>query len=173
MSRSPDIDTFAITGAVFTGLVAALATYWILSALSTPPRLKARMDLIETGIGQVEASARRPSISNVYLHHALCHGPSSAAQEVVRTELSNAASEAGLSGAQIALTPASEADMSQRAYPVLFDVEATDRYDLVLGYLQRLASAEPQIFADTIDLTSKTSAVSLKITGRVLCEPGS
>ncbi len=55
----------------------------------------------------------------------------------------------------------------------MFTLEVTDRYDVELGFLSRLAQSEPEVFADSLDLTSRTSAVALKLSGRVECQASS
>ncbi len=51
----------------------------------------------------------------------------------------------------------------------MFELEATGRYDMVLAYLKLLSRDGPEIFADAVDLKSEVSAVSLKLSGRVMC----
>ncbi len=173
MSRRRGPGAPAITLAIFAALTGGALVFAVLWSMARPPHMRARLDRLEAAIQQVQSRARQPMTGSVYLAHALCRSPPATAAELVRTELVRAAVGARLNSAQVILAPTTMADASERTFPVLFTVQATDRYDLVLGFLQKLAAAEPQVFADTIDLASRTSAVSLKLTGRVVCEPTS
>ena len=165
-SRAP--DTPLIGGAVAAAVAAAMAAFAVLSGLSTPPRLEHRIDAVEANIERTRAVFGRPREPSHYLVDPLCHASPSNAADLVRAELTRTASQAGLAAPSVTVAGGS-ADPANQTYPVMFTVDATDRYDLVLGFLDRLAQSEPEVFADSVDLVSKTSAVSLKLTGRVEC----
>ncbi len=74
-----------------------------------------------------------------------------------------------MTGPKIAITPPDVTWMGDRPTPVLFQLEATGRYDAALSLLKLLADGEPEIFADQMDIKSQTSTVWIKLTGRVLC----
>ena len=165
-SRTP--DTVLIGGAVVAAVAAAMAAFAALSGLSTPARLGGRIDALEANIERARAVLERPREPSHYLSDPICHAGSSNAADVVRAELSRAASQSGLAPPNVTIAGGG-ADPTSQIYPVMFTVDVTDRYDLILGFLDRLAQSEPEVFADSLDLVSKTSAVSLKLTGRVEC----
>jgi hypothetical protein len=47
--------------------------------------------------------------------------------------------------------------------------QASGSYESALMAMDQLAKRRPQVFADTVDLTSKTSSVTLVFSGRVFC----
>jgi hypothetical protein len=53
--------------------------------------------------------------------------------------------------------------------PISASFETTGAYDAVLSFLDGLARSQPMVFANQADLTPKTSVVTLKFTGRILC----
>ena len=165
--RGPEVK--AVAGAVLLGLLLAIGGYWALSALSTPQHFGSRLADAEARITRAQSLANQPHDASVYLRHALCRGSPDQVADMVRMEVARAAEQARVTAPQVVVTPVDAQGGEAGAYPVMFTVETMDRYDLVLAFLGRLSQAEPQVFADTLDLTSKTSAVSLKLTGRVLC----
>ncbi len=167
-SSSPDVKTVCV--AVLTGMAAAWAGFSLLAVLATPSHLKARLAAIEATAERIDAAPRQFGDPTAYAPHALCRGSPQQAAEALRAALAGSAATAGIAPPRIAVTPPDSAEAGGRPTPVLFELDATGRYDLVLSLLKQLDQAEPQIFADTLDLKSQTSTVSLKLTGRVLCQ---
>ncbi len=168
--RAP--EPAVVASAVVIGLGCAIGMFWALSALSAPSHLKARTEVIEQGIERAHAVLRRPREPSHFLPAPICRAAPSMAGDLVRAELGKAARQAGLSAPAITITP-SGLDLASQTYPVMFTLEVTDRYDVELGFLSRLAQSEPEVFADSLDLTSRTSAVALKLSGRVECQASS
>ena len=167
MIKLPD-TTLIATAALF-GVVALCGSFWMLTMLSRPSELNGRIGVIESDMRQADGVLRRTADTSHYLPNPLCRTGPSLAGDLVRTELAHAARDAGLGAPSITMIPLGSQDPTSQTFPVTFSVEATGRYDLVLSFLGRLAQSEPEVFADSIDLASKTSAVSLKLTGRVIC----
>lgn len=165
-SKTPDPVLIAMTTVL--GVAAALGGFAALSALSTPSRLRGRVEALEASIERTQGILSRPRDPAHYLSAPLCHARAAEAGNIVRQEISAAAKASGLAAPTVTMSPNVE-DLASQTFPVMFTVDVTDRYDLVLGFLGRLAQSEPEVFADSLDLTSKTSAVSLKLTGRVEC----
>jgi hypothetical protein len=161
-------DPVLIGMATVLGVAMAVGTLAMLSVASKPSRLDARMDVLEANIARTQVALARPGIRSHYLPDPICHTSAASAGDLVRAELGQAAQESGLAKPTITFA-ANADDLTSEPFPVMFTVEVTDRYDLVLGFLDRLAQREPEVFADSLDLTSKTSAVSLKLVGRVEC----
>jgi hypothetical protein len=160
---------------VVVGVILLIALAWAgfggLSTLSQPPNLKARLDRIDQvadRIGRIPHEAGDPS---AYLPHALCTSALSQTGQSLDSQLRGAAAAAGLATPQVAVFPPDAAELDGRATPVTFQLEASGAYESVLGLLRELASNEPQVFADTLDMKTQTSVVSIKLTGRVLCQP--
>ncbi len=170
MSRSSTPDVKTVCVAVLAGLAAVWAGFSGLSLLATPAHLKARLGAIETTAGRIDAAPRESGDPSAYAPHALCRASPQEAADALKTALAGSAATAGLAGAKIAVTPPDSAEAGGRPTPVLFELDAAGRYDSVLALLRLLDQAEPEVFADTLDLKSQTSTVSLKLTGRVLCQ---
>ncbi len=81
------------------------------------------------------------------------------------------AAGAGGPNPSVTVSPPDSVAVTSRLSPVLFELDARGGYDQVISLLRQLAEAQPQIFADTLDLKSETSTVSVKLTGRILCSP--
>ena len=172
MNRTRMPDTTLIALATLAGVAVAVGAYASLATISTPSHLGKRMDALEAEIESTQTAFSRPRDPSHYLPDPICRvGPSSAGEQV-RAELTAAARQSGLAVPAITLA-SSRDDLSSEVFPVMFTLDVTDRYDLVLSFLNRLAQSEPEVFADSVDLTSKTSAVSLKLTGRVECQSSS
>ncbi len=170
MSRSSTPDVKTVCVAVLAGLAAVWVGFSGLSLLATPANLKARLAAIEATAGRIDAAPRQIGDPSAYAPHALCHASPRQAADALKTALAGSAATAGIAAPRIAVTPPDAAEAGGRLTPVLFQIDAAGRYDSVLALLRLLDQAEPEVFADTLDLKSQTSTVSLKLTGRVLCQ---
>ena len=167
MTRPPEAKV--IVGAVLVGAACAWLGFAGLSGLAQPAHLKGRLAGVETLVSTVERAPRAAGDPAVYATHALCRTDPSLAGPQLQARVAAAAAQAGLSGAKLTLSPSDAASGGEQLTPVMFALDVQGRYDAVLLMLKLLAEGGPQIFADSLDLTSQTSAVSMHFTGRVLC----
>ncbi len=160
-------------GAVAAAAVVAIAAAWLafagLSGLAKPQDLKARLVALDAAAGRIEQAPHAGGDPSSYPRHALCRGQPPAEAQALQARLSAAATASGMTGPKIAVTPPDVTWMGARPTPVLFQLEATGRYDAALSLLKLLADGEPELFADQLDIKSQTSTVWIKLTGRVLC----
>jgi hypothetical protein len=150
-------------------IAGAWAGYSGLAALARPAGLNADLERIRASIAKVEAAPRQGGDVSFYAPGAVCHDPPGRAADALRARLAAAAAGAGLAPPKITLADTGAPDVTQPLAPVIFQLETSGRYDQVIAYFRRLSEAGPQIFADSVDLRSQVSSVSLKLTGRVLC----
>lgn len=160
-----------ISAGVLSAAVIGMITWSLLGALSTPPRLAQRLDRIDANVARVDAAGHGFSDLGAYLPRAVCHEAIETAGANLRQSLQQAAAASGLTAPSVQVSPPDTMDVTGRLTPILFEIDASGGYDAMIALLQRLAGAEPQIFADTLDLKSQAASVQLKLTGRVLCSP--
>ena len=149
-------------------LVCALATVFVSSALAKPNRLDARLltasrnaDLATRLLGQDRATAQLGGNST-----CAADLPVEAAR--LRRELTAMTAALQLQHATVEVSPEPTGRAGVLA-PLRIRLSASGSYDAALGTLGRLTAARPVVFIDTVDLTSKTSFVTLAISGRVFC----
>ena len=159
----------AIVAAVLVSLACAWLAFGALSGLSRPGDLKTRTGEVEGAITRVEAAQREGGDPSAYVPDAICREAPARAAERLRARLGVLAAAAGLETPKVVIDDAGPADVSAALTPVMFRLQASGRYDLVLAYLKLLSRDGPEIFADVVDLRSQVSAVSLNLSGRVLC----
>ncbi len=160
-------------GAMAAAVALALAGGWIafagLSALASPNALKQRLAALELATIRTEQAPRAGGDPSTYMAHALCRERPEAAGQALQARLASAAAAADMATPKIVLTPPDVTWTGGRPAPILFQLETSGRYDAALSMLKALAGSEPEIFADQMDVTSQTSTVSIKLSGRVLC----
>lgn len=165
--RPPDPKT--IVAAVLLSLACAWGAFSGLSRLAQPAGLGARLHSVDAAVAKAESAPREGGDPSFYVKDAICRDPPSRAADLLKTRLATQAAAAGLQAPKITIADPGSADVSQALTPVMFELEATGRYDMVLAYLKLLSRDGPEIFADAVDLKSEVSAVSLKLSGRVMC----
>jgi len=164
-------SALAIALGVFVVLVLAWSAWGALSWLATPVALKTRLAGIDEAVRQVATIGRQAGDPGRYADHALCEAPLLEAAQTLQGQLVNVAAAARLTASSVTVIPPDPNGDSARPTPVSFKLEASGGYEAVLGLIRSLGQNEPEVFADTLDLTSQTSSVSIKLTGRVLCKP--
>jgi hypothetical protein len=169
-ARGPDALTVAL--AVLAALAGGGAAFGALSALSAPAGVEARAQRVEQIAARVGSSPPDAGNASAYAAHALCRGPTLQAADTLRGRLAAAADAAGLANPRITVAPP-DPEAGGRLKPARFQIEAAGGYEAMLGFMRTLDQGEPEVFADTFDLSSAVSSVTFKLTGRVLCStPG-
>jgi|GEM_PF-1543908 Tfp pilus assembly protein FimV len=168
MMRKRRAQTDVVVPALTVAGLSAAVLYLLLSLISRPPDLSGRLAQVERNTGEAEQVLARSSTDSPYLAHAICEDPS-AAPIALRQRLQSAAASTGLTFSNFSTTPGAPDEAIGGLEPLSLSFEASGRYDAVVSLLGALAKAEPQIFADKIDLKSQTSTVALTFSGRIFC----
>lgn len=148
-------------------MVVAAAVAAGLSMVAKPSDYRERLAAVERSTDEAAGLLRQRRAGQAFGKGAVCVGDPEAAAERLRAELTGAAASARLEHPSVAVTakPAS----GQAIAPLLIRVEAAGGYDAALTAIDRLSAVRPVMFIDSIDIVSKTSFVTLAITGRAYC----
>jgi len=150
------------------GLAGALACGAVLSWLSRPADASARMAALEERVTSVEQAARGKRAK--FDVDAVCQRTTAEEAKLLRTAIDGAASRLGLQvGAlEVGAEPPNSGGAGALT-PVGLRLAVSGSYEGAIQLLDQLGQGGPEVFVDTIDLTSNTSSVELKLVGRVYC----
>jgi len=165
-ARQPDVGLVA--GAVAGAALLALSSFMLLSKIATPADLSARLTAAGAQVDRAQRLAGGGADPAAYGKGALCSQPAEVAAPAIRSGALAIANAAGLSATDVKALPR-RLDFEHGTPSVDLQIRADGRYDAIVQMLGRLSAARPQIFVDTLDLESRTSAVSLKLSGHVFC----
>jgi hypothetical protein len=155
----------AVAGAMIGGAV-AIAAAMGLSALARPVDQITRLAELNRKIDRIEALQRAPSDGVTYPKGAVCREGVGRGASLVEQKLRSGLGQARL--VRVAFDPSTAVE-GEGLMAVSFRFETLGSYEDALGLLRGLDAARPTIFADSVDLVSKTSAVSLQFSGRFYC----
>lgn len=145
----------------------AMLTATGLSALAKPSDYAARRAALEQQIDQIERLQNTPRSGATYPKGAVCRGGlDQGAKQVEQALRAAAGSEVMVSNLVIEDLPQADAP-GLRAARVRF--EAVGGYGQTVALLSALGPLRPVVFADQVDLTSNTTAVTLQFSGRYYC----
>lgn len=147
--------------------VAALLAFGF-SALAQPPHVRERLAAIQADTAKAAELEDDNRGVTPYPRGAVCSDPATA-QGKVRKALDAAAARAGVTLVQPAVAPTPLGEDGARLPALRLSFQATGSYEAVTQLLGDLAALQPAIFADTVDLKSQVSSVSLRFSGRVFC----
>jgi len=149
-------------------VASAVMTVWGASSLAKPSDFDARLAAVDHA-SQSAARMLRPSDRRpIPPAGAICTTAVVGAPKL-RAELERQIVAAGLQASGVAVAASEPAAASSPLAPLKVTLEAHGSYDGAMALIGRLAEARPLVFVDTADLVSKTSEVSLSITGRAYC----
>jgi len=156
----------AVASAMAAGVL-AVAVALGLSALAKPADLAQRRAALNQKIQRIETLSKISGGPGSLPKGAVCQGDlSEGGQQIEQSLRSSAQGAFELTDLSFAPLPQSDG-LAIRAGTVRF--QATGGYEQVLGLLKSLEGARPLVFADTVDLVSNTSAVTLQFSGRFYC----
>jgi len=155
----------AVAAAIIGG-AAAMATASGLSALARPDDRSARLAQVEQKLDRLEALERGAAGAGAsFPRGAVCREGVGRGTMLVEQKV-----RAGLGQAKLqAITFAPSVPVGESLMAVAFRFETIGPYEDVTALLRDLDQARPVLFADTVELTSKTSAVSLQFSGHFYC----
>jgi hypothetical protein len=165
---SPRTSLMAATAAAGVAVLTALT----LSAFSRPADLDRRLAVVDGQITRAERLALSPSDGASYPAGAVCASVGPGADALKRrVETRAAAASAALTA--LAVDPGTNVAVGEGALvPIRLKLEASGKYEAMVGLLQGLAAERPTIFVDTADLKPQSGgAARLQLSGRVLCWP--
>jgi hypothetical protein len=148
-------------------VVVAAAAAAGLSAVAKPSDYAERLAAVERSTDEATALLRQRRAGQAFGKGAVCIGDPATAAERLRYELTGAASSARLEHPTVTVMarPASGRVIA----PMEIRLEAAGGYDAALTAIDRMSNVRPVIFIDSVDIVSKTSFVTLAITGRAYC----
>ena len=154
--------------ATMAGALAALVAATSLSALARPADRAARVAALQVKLDRLQRLERAPVGGLVYPKGAVCREGAMRGEALVEQKLRAALGQARL--VNLAFDPAAAASGgAPTAVGLRFEVEGS--YEDVTALLTALDAVRPTIFADTVDLQTRTSAVALHFSGRFYCLP--
>lgn len=154
----------AVAGAIIGGAV-AIVTATGLAVLARPVDRAARLAELERKLDRLETLQRSAADGPTYPRGAICREGAGRGTGIVEQKLRAQLGQAKL--ASIAFEPSTPVADSLMA--VSFRFETVGSYEDAMALLRGLDAARPTLFADSVDLVSKTSAVSLRFSGHFYC----
>jgi hypothetical protein len=154
----------AVAAAMIGGAM-AIVTATGLSALARPADRSARLAEVDRKLDRIEILQRGDSDGPSYPRGAICREGVGRGVGIVEQKLHADLGQARL--VAIAFEPSTPVGDSLLA--VNFHFEVVGSYEDAMTLLRGLDAARPILFADSVDLVSKTSAVSLRFSGHFYC----
>lgn len=166
MSREQAAGPGLAVAAAMIGGAMAIVTATGLSALARPADRADRLAELERKLDRIETLQRAergggPS----YPRGAICREGVGRGADLVERKLRAQLGQAKLTA--MAFEPSTPVGDSLLA--VNFRFETVGSYEDAMAMLRGLEAARPTLFADSVDLVSKTSAVSLQFSGHFYC----
>jgi hypothetical protein len=156
-----------VIAAAAVALSAAVVSVVALPTLAEPEDFDARLAAAESNAERAAAVLRQKDLAPAFPEGALCAGSLAAGAEALKGQLSALAQAARLQNVSIEVAPA--ASRGGALAPLAMRLEASGPYDGALAAIQQLSALRPLVFVDAVDLGSKTSFVTLSISGRAYC----
>jgi hypothetical protein len=169
MKTPPRFGTGAAIAGAAIVLGSAVAMGVLLASLSAPQGFGVRLAALAQQADEAKRLARPVRVTDPLAADVACARPAPEQSETLRASLASGASGLGLSVTRLEVSPQGSAGPSAGVTPIVVRVDASGSYEAALGLLAQLHKASPQIFADSVDLVSKTSSVSISFTGRAFC----
>lgn len=155
--------------AVGVGGACALLLAVVLASIARPSDLQARTATISDRIETASGLFRPARNSSTFGPDAVCAQAPEAQAEALRTSLTNYAGQGGIEVRGIDARPMDAGAGGAKLVPVRLKFEAIGSYEAIVLLLENLGRQRPEVFVDALDLTAKTSNVTLAFTGRVFC----
>jgi hypothetical protein len=164
-SRTFSGPSLAVAATLAGGLAALLAATG-LAALARPADSAARQAALEVKLDRLQRLERAPVGGLVYPKGAVCRDGAMRGAAVVEQKLRAGLGQAKLMRLSLEPEPAT-LDAAPTAVVLRFETEGS--YEDATALMSLLDTVRPVIFVDTVDLETRTSAVSLQFSGRFYC----
>jgi len=145
----------------------ALTSALLFSALARPQDGDARVAVVTQRIDQAERLFRQARNGPSFAPDAVCDSAEDQTL-ALKEAISSLALQGNVEVHSLDVTPAA-AESEAGLPPLRFRFEVTGAYVAVISVLGALDRQGPQVFVDAVDMTSKSSNVSLAFSGRVFC----
>jgi hypothetical protein len=147
----------------------ALLMAFILASAGSPSGFRGRLQQLETQARQTQDLLRPKPSDDLYPADAICQGDPTMIGKAFRNSLTTFAAQASLNLETLDVGVEPPTSDPSALTPVRLRFTATGPYEGAIMFLQSLSRQRPEIFADAVDLTSKTSNVTISFSGRVFC----
>jgi hypothetical protein len=164
--RAPDVNLVVVAATI--ALAAGAAMFVALTYIAYPSHYDARLGAVSEQADAAEALLQAPGLV-AYPSGAVCKGAAENAAMALSQRLHAAAARAGVNLVSAQVDPSVASRGAEGLAPVAVTLEVNGRYDSVIAMLGGLARTQPELFVDNVDLRSLTSAVDLKLSGKILC----
>lgn len=158
----------AAMSAVAIATLGALATALGLAHLAAPRDMRPRLEALAGQAQHLRSDLQPVASAPLIPAGAICRDTEAAAK-TLRDSLTGAANQAGLGLEMIDARADVAANGTAKLAAVRLRFTATGSYESVIGLIAALSRQRPELFADNVDIVSKTSNVSLTFSGRAFC----
>ena len=148
--------------------ICAMVMGAVLASLATPPQFKDRLAELTTGHEQAVRLARPVRNAEALGTDVIC--PRSAAQQapLLAGALKDSAGQLRLELKRLDVS-AGRSGTSGKLTPLHVRLETQGSYDGAVMMLDLIGKQRPQVFAETVDLTTKVSGVTMVFSGIAYC----
>lgn len=164
MKPGTAVPTDLIAGAAVGGAVAVLIAL-VLAATGKPADFNTRLAALEADTAE---ASRLMGRSGVAAAGAICGAADDAEAGRLQANLVRMVQANGLREPTVEVRPV-EGAAKAKLGTLAVKLEATGSYEAALRALEQMGGMRPTIFIDTVDIASKTSAVSIALEGRAFC----
>jgi hypothetical protein len=168
MTRA-SLPSFSALYMTVAAAVTAVLTVLLLGILAAPTDFRLRVDDLARHAVELQASARRSGEPEDLPLEAVCTGPPDRQIERVRAFVTSTAQAQKLDLKRLQIGIELGSHLNETLTPVRVRFQAEGGYEGALGMLDALSRMRPILFADSVDLRSKTSSVVFDISGRMFC----
>lgn len=161
-----DLQSLMLTAAI--GLAVAVAAGLGLAGLSTPAAFSTRLENLDLRLDELQRLSKLYAGAGGNRTDAICGRPAVEEADVLRQVIMGDAAALGLTVVRAEVSPAAQRPNSP-LIPLSVRLEANGPYEGALTLLAHLQKFSPEVFADSMDLTSKTTSVTLAFSGRAFC----
>jgi len=140
-----------------------------LAALAKPSETDARISVRQQKIRALEQVFQARTSPRLYPADAICRQRPDQAAAQLRTLITGQAQAAKLAVTAVEIGSDPQAPLGETLAPLRIQLTTQGAYDATLSLMATMARYRPMIFVDAVDLSSKTSSVSLKFSGHLYC----
>lgn len=156
---------------LFASLAGGVAIIFALSlaAITSPARLEPRLGDLEAGAQKLGRVDRHDRGLAQYPTDAVCSRGTAAQGNELRSSLKALVAAQSLALDNLSVGPDDQTPLSETLSAIRVRIQVSGSYEGAVAMLQSLSQMRPTVFVETFDLTSKTTSVSLSLSGRVFC----
>jgi hypothetical protein len=172
MTRAPHKLGFSVAVAAMVGLMVAVVTSAELAALARPSGYEVRIAAATQNAERLRRLLAGDPTTGPFGWDAICRQTPDREVQQLRKDIAVQADAAKLTVGGLEVGPDYQEALGDTLSPLRVRLEAQGPYQGAVSLLAVLAQSRPTLFVDSVDLTSRTSSVTLKLSGRVYCSAG-